>query len=111
MTEEEYKKFLETAPKDHFSDEFKLFLINNNKVRAFSDEWLVIENKKYWNEDNDWVTAFCIEQDRDDFHTGLVKLYNLARLFPSMNDRELLIKAPEKRTVKMFHIHLYKKTK
>jgi len=109
MTEEEYRKFLKIAPKDHFSSDFKLFLINNNKIRFFSGDWLVIENKKYWNKENDWLTAFCFAEDRENFSVGLVRLYDLHKDFPESRNREWRIKAPEKRTVKLFHVHIYKK--
>ena len=109
MNEEKYQEFLKTAPEDHFSKDFKLFLMNNNKVVYFDDDWLVVENKKYWTPENDWLTAFCVKQDRDNMLIGIVRLKDLLENFPESKKRELLIKAPNKRSVKLFHIHLVKK--
>lgn len=108
MSEEQYQELLKTAPEDHFSPEFKVFLVNNNKVRFLSNDWLIIENKKYWTPENDWLTASCISQDRDNVQQALTKFFYLKDFKDSL-DREWLIKSPNKRTVKLFHIHMYKK--
>lgn len=57
MTEEQYLEFLKTAP-EHDSDEFLRFLIDNNVVVWHFEDWLVIENKKYHNDQTEWHTAF-----------------------------------------------------
>lgn len=117
MGEKEYQKFLETAPGDHFSDEFITFLINNNKVRAVRKSWLVIQNTKYWEDPNkisdktgrtgnDWLTAFYIGPRRDDERWALMNLEDLVDIY---TDYDFLIKAPSKRSVKLFHVHMYKK--
>lgn len=110
MTEQEYLVFLEKAPKDHFSNEFKLFLMNNNIIRELEGDWLIIENKKYWTKENDWLTAFYfpgLSHHRKDQDWALMDLRTLSKKY---GDREWLIKAPSKRTVKVFHIHLIKKS-
>lgn len=107
MTKQEYQILLKQAPQDHFSKEFQLFLINNNKVRSINSRWLVIENCKYHDDKNDWLTAFHIggwKLEADDLE-GIKDLDRLHLEFP---DREILIKAPNKRSVKLFHVHLYK---
>lgn len=105
---ETYEELLARAPKDHISRDFQLFLMNNNKVRFINHRWLVIENCKYRNEENDWLTAFYIRawdmEDNED-HKAIKELGQLLLEFP---DREVLIKAPSKRSVKLFHVHLYK---
>lgn len=106
MREDEYQHFLAKAPEDHFSDEFRLFLINNNKVRKIGGNWLVVENIKYRTEENDWLTAFYIGPwNKDNKHA----IFSTDWLWTNFSDREWLIKHPSKRTVKLFHIHLYKK--
>lgn len=115
MTEEKYQEILKTAPEDHLSEEFKLFLINNNEVVFINENWLVIRNIKYWTEENDWLTAFYlpVKQPWDSvwdkkFQSGFFEKMSELHKSP-FADREWLIKAPEKRTVKLFHLHLYKK--
>jgi len=108
MTNEEYTDFLTKAPADHFSTAFKYFLINNNKVRFINQDWLAINNTKYWTEENDWITAFYIGERQDDFDFFIMNIPNLARNV-IMSDREILVKHPSKRTVKLFHLHLIKK--
>lgn len=109
MTEEGYQEFLKTAPEDHFSVDFLLFLVNNNKVRHWSEKWLVIENTKYWTEENDWLTAFYIGEMKENTPQAIIALYSLSTSFDGVLDREWLIKAPSKRSVKLFHVHMYKK--
>lgn len=108
MTKQEYQILLKQAPQDHFSKEFQLFLINNNKVRSINSRWLVIENCKYHDDKNDWLTAFYIGSfglSNDEEQEALTELREILLEFP---DREILIKAPNKRSVKLFHVHLYK---
>jgi len=106
MSEETYKEFLKTAPEDHLSDEFIQFLRDNNEVDYNGFYWLVIKNKKYWTPENDWMTAFYVGKDRN---TPYIEVERMKGLFMSYKDREILIKAPHKRTVKLFHVHLIKK--
>lgn len=104
MTEQEYQTLLAKAPKDHFSDEFIQYLRDNNVVRFETSSWLVIQNVKYWTPENDWLTAFYIgDMLYDD--CIVEKISSVMHKFP---DREILIKAPNKRSVKLFHVHLYK---
>jgi len=98
MTENEYQKLLSKAPKDHFSREFVQFLKENNKVIEETDNWLIIENCK----DPSDYTAFY----KGDVFEGIGKLQELvANYYP----REWKIKAPHKRSVKLFHVHLIQK--
>ena len=107
MLEEKYQEFLATAPEDHFSNEFRTFLIQNNKVRKALGHWLVIENIKYRTNENDWLTAFYIGPHiKDEKHA----IFSTDELWAEYYDREWLIKHPKKRTVKLFHIHLYHKS-
>ena len=111
MSEEEYLKFLATAPENHFSDEFTQFLIDNNKVREIGADWLVIENKKYWTPENDWLTAFYIGNRKisKNWQDHIEKLSYLSAYVDDIAEREWLIKSPSRRTVKLFHIHLFHK--
>ena len=107
---ETYEELLARAPKDHFSEEFRLFLINNNKVRFIDGRWLVIENCKYWTPENDWITAFYMLKDSEgNFKQGLRDVEELLDVVPDFKDRELLLKSEKNRSVKLFHVHLYKK--
>jgi hypothetical protein len=107
---ETYEELLARAPKDHFSEEFRLFLINNNKVRFIDGRWLVIENCKYWTPENDWLTAFYLNGGlMGNLSSGLGNLDILEKYFPGFKDRELLLKSEKNRSVKLFHVHLYKK--
>jgi len=108
MTEQDYQTLLAKAPRDHFSKEFQLFLVNNNRVRFMDYKWIVIENCKYHTKQNDWLTAFYIGSfglSNDEEQEALTELREILLEFP---DREILIKAPIKRSVKLFHVHLYK---
>ena len=107
---ETYEELLARAPKNHFSEEFKLFLINNNEVRFMSDKWLVIENCKYRTEENDWLTAFRIDSEFD--WVSCERIYkdmSLDEVMHKFRDREFLIRAPHTRSIELFHVHLYKK--
>lgn len=55
---------------------------------------------------NDWLTAFYVGYGKKFSQNALTSLVELDN---SYNNREWLIKAPHKRTVKLFHIHLIKK--
>lgn len=107
MQEEKYQEFLKTAPTDHFSNEFVEFLRNNNEVVEFYDGWLVVKNIKYG---GDWLTAFYVDWrfEGEDFNRTSA-LTNCWKLLKNYGDREWLIKAPHKRSVKLFHVHMYKK--
>lgn len=107
MTEEKYQEFLKTAPEDHFSEEFIHFLFENNQWEVKTSDWLIIRNKKYWNPTNDWLTAFYIGMYKNDDDVALSMLRSIPECY---RNREWLIKAPHKRTVKLFHVHLCKKS-
>lgn len=106
MTNEKYLKLLSKAPQDHLSREFLDFLMNNNEVVQVWAGWLIIKNIKYWTEENDWLTAFYIGDKKD---KPVWAITQMKWLVADYEDREWLIKAPHKRTVKLFHVHLYKK--
>ena len=99
MTEDQYQDWLKKAPQDHFSEDFIQFLRGKpNKVIEETDNWLIIENIK---DPNDY-TAFY----KGDAFGGIGKLQELvANYYP----REWKIKAPHKRSVKLFHVHLIQK--
>lgn len=105
MKEEEYLDFLKTAPENHFSDEFIQFLRDKpNKVIEETDNWLIIENCK---DPNDY-TAFWINPEFRDFNAKAIQhLTDLLNV--DYGNREWVIKAPHKRTVKLFHVHLISK--
>lgn len=111
MTEEEYQKVLANAPTDHFSQEFIDFLVKNNAVKEIGEDWLVIENIKYWTPENDWLTAFYIGNRKTSKHWQdfTEKLSYLSGYVDDIGEREWLVKAPSKRTIDLWHIHLYKK--
>lgn len=108
MKEKAYQEFLKTAPSDHYSKEFIKFLANNNKVELKTKNWLVIRNVKYWTEKNNWVTAFYIGKDRINNVDAIAKMHELYAYFHEEN-HEWLVKAKMKRTVKLFHVHIYNK--
>lgn len=104
-TPKQYEKMLKKAPDNHWSDEFIDFLRENNKVRYENHDWIVIENIKYWNKNNDWLTAF---------QKGIEMCPNFYTLYTGgnreeMDKREWVKKGSDRQTVKRFHIHLYKK--
>jgi hypothetical protein len=106
MQEDKYKDFLKTAPQDHFSDEFLEFLRKYNEVDWEGEYWLVIKNIKYGDA---WLTAFYKRWRTDiDSNTqaGIAQMFDLLDRY---RDREWMIKAPHKRSVKLFHVHLIKK--
>ncbi len=108
MDEEKYQEFLKTAPDNHFSNEFINFLRTNpaNKVIEETENWLIIQNIK----DPKDYTAFLItrlyEQEKFGDLPGLTLMWELNDKY---KDREFKIKAPHKRSVKLFHVHLIQK--
>ncbi len=103
MDENEYQEFLKKAPPDHFSDEFIQFLREKpNKVIEETDSWLIIENCK---DPNDLTAFYIPEISRNLYYAFLTDLNKLQRY----SDREWRIKAPHKRSVQLFHVHLYLK--
>lgn len=104
MKEEEYQELLKQAPQDHFSDEFIQFLRDNNEVVEENENWLIIKNCK---DSNDY-TAFFIR----DIWKNVYKMFlmDMPDLIKKYENREWKIKAPHKRTVKLFHVHLIKKS-
>lgn len=109
MKEEEYTEFLKKAPEDHLSTKFIDWLRENNSVVYENDSWIIIRNKKYFTEENQWLTAFFKTSLWDKYENEKWGIYNLIELRDNFGDREWLIKAPHKRTVKLFHVHLIKK--
>lgn len=102
MTEEKYQELLKQAPADHFSDEFVQFLRDNNEVVEENEHWLIIKNCK---DPNDY-TAFHVQKDfRISWHDFLQNLIYLR----NYKDREWKIKAPHKRSVGLYHVHLINK--
>lgn len=109
MKEKEYQKFLKKAP-DHHSEEFISFLRDHNKVRFENRDWLVIENKKYWTKKNDWLTCFWKGNNGffGEFRPNLLTLMEGGN-YEELMEREWVKKAKKKQSVKIFHIHIYKK--
>lgn len=106
MQEDKYQDFLKTAPTDHFSDEFLEFLRNYNVVEKEDENWLIIQNIKYG---ATWLTAFYKRWRFDPVFNQQAGIGDMWGLLPKYEDREWLIKAPHKRSVKLFHVHLIKK--
>jgi hypothetical protein len=103
MQEKEYQEFLKTAPEDHFSDEFIQFLRDNNEVVEETVNWLIIKNCK---DPNDYTAFWKMDCYRN---YTLFAYSKLMQLLKEYGDREWVIKAPHKRSVKLFHVHLIKK--
>lgn len=93
---------LKKAPKDHFSNEFVEFLINNNKVVEHKKNWLIIENCKYHSQGREWFTAFYIGKGSIPERCQLGELLIFAPF-----GYHLMIKPPQKRTVERFHVHIF----
>jgi len=112
MTEEEYQEFLKQAPKNHYTGEFLQFLRDKNKVVEETWDWLIIRNKKYWTPENDWLTAYYKHWTVAGGVVGnntYLAVENLKCLPTEYFRREWKIKAPHKRSVGLFHIHLIEK--
>lgn len=92
---------LKNAP-DHDSPEFIDYLRNNNPVVFENPQWIVIENCKYHKEENPWYTAFH-KKGRSYWWQDIDILW-----FEFGDDWEWLKKHPKRKSVKRFHIHLYK---
>lgn len=103
MNEDEYQDLLKTAPEDHFSEEFIDFLRTRNEVVEETENWLIIKNCK---NENDYTAFWKMEGYRN---YTLLAYGNLMQLLKKYEDREWKIKAPHKRSVKLFHVHLIKK--
>lgn len=75
------------------------FLRDNNRVMYEDSHWLIIENVKYHAPERQWYTAFSKTLEpcfRRLFSYFVKEGYNV------------LIKPKEKRTVDIFHVHIYK---
>lgn len=104
MTETEYQEWLKKAPQDHFSEEFIQFLRDKpNRVVKETYNWLIIENCK---DPKDYTAFFIRDLWRED---NKMFLMDLTELLKDYGDREWKIKAPHKRSVKLFHVHLIQK--
>lgn len=104
MTETEYRDWLKKAPQDHLSEEFIQFLRDKpNKVIEETDNWLIIENIK---DPNDYTAFFIRDIWKEDNKMFLLDSIELLKKY---GDREWKIKAPHKRSVKLFHVHLIQK--
>lgn len=98
-----YKQLLKNAP-DHDSPEFIQYLIDNNRVRVLTNDWLIIENYKYyhkkkwpWSKEKQWLTAF---------YKGEKEHPDLSFISHRFHEWKWLKKPADKQTVKRFHIHL-----
>lgn len=95
---------LENAPA-HDTPEFIDYLRENNAVVWENPQWVVIENCKYHTEEKPWYTAFWKgpwEMCPDEWYQDIDIIWY------EFGDYEWLKKAPDRQTVKRFHIHLYK---
>ncbi len=102
MKETEYLNFLKTAPTNHFSDKFIQFLRDNNTVIEELTRWLVIKNVK---DPNDYTAFYIDKKKRKSLESFFENLPDLEHY----KNREWKIKAPHKRTVKLYHVHLINK--
>lgn len=101
MNNTNYKELLKNAP-DHLSDDFTIYLMNNNKVVALLDNWLVIENYKYHSEERLWWTAFY--RGRPGIGNEMEGFLEMMQFLP---DGMAIFRNPEKeRTVKRTHYHI-----
>lgn len=92
---------LEQAPQDHSSEEFLQFLRDHNEVIKENRIWLVIANCKYDAPQRRWFTAFYKPQ-------GVPQRVHFGRLFiDTPFGWSMMMKEPEKRTVKRPHVHIF----
>lgn len=99
ITEEQYQKVLDSAPPDHMSEEFLLFLKTSSKVILETPDWLVVENIKYHTEELPWYTAFAVKSD-------MTLEYSLQQLQWELPEYKIIIHPVMIRSVKRFHVHL-----
>lgn len=104
-------KLLELAPENHNSQEFLDFLRSNNTVVFENEVWLVIENCKYHKPESKHHTAFLKSNQgwfiMQDDHYKALKSVIIAMGYTQW---AMLIKRPQDRTVKRFHVHFIEKT-
>lgn len=82
----------------HDSEEFLMYLRENNRVVYSDGFWLVIENCKYHRTDRLWLTAFAVTTDYQYIPTAFLKEFG---------HLEWKKKSSKSQTVKRFHIHMY----
>jgi hypothetical protein len=99
ITNKEYEALLASAPPDHNSEEFLLFLRAKNKVVMETPDFLVVENVKYHTEEAPWYTAFF----KHDRWADSLNLQLLQHDFPEFR---YMINSVFARSIKRFHIHL-----
>lgn len=102
ITTEEYQKILDSAPPNHTSEEFLIFLRENNVVILETPEWLVIENIKYHTKELPWYTAF------DKKAKDLALEYKLQLLQYEFPEYRYMWNTVFARSVKRFHVHLFR---
>lgn len=105
MKEEVYP-LLQNAP-PHDSPEFIEYIRKNNVVVSDFDDWIVIQNCKYYREDRPWLTAFYRWDDGSNCGVWW-KHEKIEYLLKEYEDWEWLKKSPDRQTVQRFHIHFYK---
>lgn len=99
ITSEQYQKILDSAPADHLSPDFIVYLKKTSKVVMETEDWFIVENIKYHTDELPWYTAFDLNPDM----TLEYKLQNLHWEFPEW---KVIIHPVIIRTVKRFHVHL-----
>lgn len=97
---------LAEAPTDHNSEEFLAFLRQKNAVVWENDQWLVIENCKYHTQDSPWYTAFHKPLNDETEWWNDIDILDVKFCWEGY---DMLVKAPERRSVQRFHVHLVKK--
>jgi hypothetical protein len=103
MTNKEYKQL---KYPDSTTDEFLDYLKENNKIIFESIYWLVIENCKYYTNENPHYTAFWKDSYTCEFHNfedleNMIGYLNLQKWY-------MYINAKKDRSIKRFHIHFRK---
>lgn len=99
---QDYATLLKNAP-PHDSDEFLIYLMNNNVVVKQTEHWLIIENCKYHTEEKPWWTAFLRDK------TALSAWVFTSELVKIVPDGWSLMKKPaDKQSIKRPHYHIVK---
>jgi len=105
MNDEDYQKLVKEAPQDHLSDEFIMFLANNNEVVALLKNWIIIKNCKHHRDSRTWYTAFAFNHALSGMFLQNVDWEDLMVWIP--RGMAVMVRKEEDRSIDRFHAHIF----
>jgi len=105
LNESEYQKILKKVP-DPLTEEFLVFIKENNQVILDTTCWIIIRNCKY-DGDTTHLTMFSKEAAKDTKDLSAESLLEMAQIFSCHRDKLIFLNKKEKRSIPdRLHFHL-----